>query len=132
MRQRSQAAVAGAPLHAAWIRPGGLRRIERAYTHAKPAPSMFSQKLIHEGARRVARPLSSWRMISGLRQVSYGISQKSSRRRHLLKGSTAMPRKAPPPPHIEWIVRRTPRALSAAISLWRNISVGFGKVVNRY
>ncbi len=51
--------------------------------------------------------------------------------RHLLNASTSMPRNAPPPPHIEWILNRTPLALSAAISRWRNISVVFGKVVNR-
>src|SRR5271165_2539862 len=93
---------------------------------------MFSQKLIHEGGRRVARPRRSRRMTSGRRQVSNGISQKSSRSLHLLKVSTPIPRKEPPPPHIECILRRTPRALSAAISRWRNISVAFGKVVNRY
>ena len=110
---------------------GGFRRNERAYTHANPAPSMFSQKFIHEGARRVASPLSSWPMMSGFRHVSYGISQNSSRSLHLLKLSTSIPRKAPPPPHIEWILRRVPFARSAAISRWRNISVDLGKVVNR-
>jgi hypothetical protein len=51
---------------------------------------------------------------------------------HLLKGSTSIPRNTPPPPHIECILSRTPLALRAAISLWRNISVVFGKVVKRY
>jgi hypothetical protein len=59
------------------------------------------------------------------------MSHRSSVSLHLLKVSTSIPRKAPPPPHIEWIRSRTPLALSAAISRWRNISVVFGNVVKR-
>ena len=70
-------------------------------------------------------------MMSGLRQVSYGISQRSSMSLHLLKRSTSMPRKAPPPPHMEWILRRTPLDLIAATSRCRNISVVLGNVVKR-
>ena len=68
---------------------------------ANPAPSMFSQKLIHEGGRRVARPRTSRPRTRGRRHASRGSTQASVSSRHLLNRSTGIPRKDASPPQSE-------------------------------